>query len=133
MSSTDFSAASAQSIVNAMKKHAVERVVAISAAGAGDGREKVDSITRLLFCTSNPSITLRDSQNMEEVYKNSGLDSLAVQPVRLVDGEPTNRARIVERCGLSSKISRSDVAAWMLDALERTEPFKSRSEMIAWK
>jgi putative NADH-flavin reductase len=132
-SPTDFSATSAQSIVTAMKKHGVGRLIAISAAGAGDSREKVDSITRLLFRTSNLAITLRDSENMEEVYRNSGLDSLAVRPARLVNGEPTNRARIVERCGISSKIARSDVAGWMLDALERAEPFKSRSEMIAWK
>jgi len=133
LSSSDFSATSAQSIVVAMKKHGVERLIAISAAGVGDSKANVDPITRLLFRKSNLSITLQDSENMEEVYTDSGLDSLAVRPVRLVDGAPANRARIVERCGISSKISRSDVAGWMLDALERPEPFTSRSEMIAWK
>ncbi len=114
-----------------MKTHGVGRLIAISAAGAGDSREKVDAMSRFLFRISKLAITLRDSANMEASYSQSGLDSLAVRPARLTDGPPSGRARIVERCNGFSKISRSDVAAWMLDALERPEPFDPRSEMIA--
>ncbi len=133
ISPINFNASCAPGIVNAMEKHGVARLIAISAAGVGDSKDNVDPITRFLFRVSKLSVTLRDSENMEAVYANSGLDSLVVRPVRLVDGQPTDRARILDRCSISSKISRSDVAGWMLDALERPEPFGSRSEIIGWR
>ena len=114
-----------------MKQTGVSRLIAISAGGAGDSLSSVDPITRFLFRISKLSTTLADSGKMEEVFEASGLDSLVVRPVRLVDGPPSGKAAIVARCGLSSKIKRSDVAEYMLDALERPEPFAHRAEMIA--
>lgn len=114
-----------------MNKHDVSRLIAMSAAGVGDSLASVDAITRFLFRISKLSITLADSEKMEDIFANSGLDSLVVRPAQLVDGDPTGKANIVARCGISSKISRSDVAGWMLDALERPEPFAHRAEMVA--
>jgi hypothetical protein len=48
----------------------------------------------------------------------------------LVNGEPTGRARPVERFGLFSRVRRGDVAAWMLDAVGRSEPFGARRVML---
>ena len=76
LSPIDFTASCAPGIVNAMKTHGVARLIATSAAGAGDSRDKVDPITRLLFRVSKLSVTLGDSENMEEVYANSGLAAL---------------------------------------------------------
>ena len=133
ISPINFTASCAPGIVNAMKKHGVARLIAISAAGAGDSWDRTDSILRFLFRVSKLSVTLDDSGNMEKAFGNRGLDSLVVRPARLVDGQPTDRAGILDRCTMSSKISRSDVAGWMLDTLERSEPFGSRSEMIGWR
>jgi len=115
-----------------MKKHGVQRVIGISAAGVGDSKDKVDADISSLIQNSNIAIAFRDLENMEEIYAKSGLDSLVVRPVTLVDGEPNDRAKVVEWYRKSSEISKSDVAGWMLDALERPERFENRSEMIGW-
>ena len=111
-----------------MKMHGLSRLIGISAAGVGDSRAKVDAMTRGLFQISNLKLTLHDSELMEEVFDDSGLDSLAVRPARLVDGDATDRARIVDRCNGLSKIARADVARWMLNALERPEQFGAKQK-----
>ena len=132
VSPVDLTERSAQNTVNAMKKHGVQRVIGISAAGVGDSKDKVDADISSLIQNSNIAIAFRDLENMEEIYAKSGLDSLVVRPVTLVDGEPNDRAKVVEWYRKSSEISKSDVAGWMLDALERPERFENRSEMIGW-
>ena len=132
LSQTDFSQVSARRIVSAMQKHGVTRLIAMSAAGAGDSIHKVDAVSRFLFRNSKLAIRLQDSGRMEDVYAASALDTLVVRPARLVDSDPSDKARNIERCSAASKISRSDVAQWMLDALERPEPFNIPAEMIAW-
>ena len=67
---------------------------------------------------------------MEEILDSSGLDTLAVRPVALINGEASGRAQIVSRFEKTSKITTGDVARWMLDAVERSSLFKQRSEMI---
>ncbi|NNE99564.1 MAG: NAD(P)H-binding protein [Pyrinomonadaceae bacterium] len=126
----DFAEKSAQIIAEAMDKHDVQRLVAVSAAGVGDSRNALTRIISLMIQKTNISLSYRDLENMEEVYKKSDIDSLAVRPVTLVNGRTTDRARLVDHYGLFSRIARSDVAGWMLDALERPGPFKKASEMI---
>jgi putative NADH-flavin reductase len=64
---------------------------------------------------------LRDSLEMEQVVKNSGLDWTIVRPVRLTNGSCTGRWRFevdrIPRGGFS--ISRADVAHFLLDAVEK--------------
>ena len=67
---------------------------------------------------------------MEQVLEESGLDTLAVRPVALVNGDASGSAQIVDRFEKTSKISTGDVAQWMLDAVERPAAFQQRSEMI---
>ena len=126
----DFAARSAKHIVDAMKTHGVDRLIAISSAGVGDSWSAVDPGLRSVIETSNIAIVFGDLDNMEKVYRGSGLDTLAVRPVALVSGEATGSARIVDRFDSSSKISTGDVARWMLDAVERPVPFERATEMI---
>jgi uncharacterized protein YbjT (DUF2867 family) len=67
---------------------------------------------------------------MEKVLESSGLDTLAVRPVALVNGDATGTAKIVDKFEATSKIFTGDVAKWMLDAVERPAPFDKRAEMI---
>jgi hypothetical protein len=50
--------------------------------------------------------------------------------VALVNGDPSGAAQIVGRFDKTSKIFTSDVAQWMLDAVERSASFDQRTEMI---
>ncbi len=130
LSPEDFTTRSTRYIVDAMKTHGVERLVAISSAGVGDSWSTVDPALRAVIQSTNVAIIFRDLDNMEDVLRSCGLDTLAVRPVALVGGAPTGLARIVDKFGTSSRISTGDVAQWMLDAVVRPAPFQRPTEMI---
>ena len=68
---------------------------------------------------------------MEELYANSELDWLAIRPVTLKEGGPTNTAKTVLFYGLKSKITKGEVARLMLDAAEEAKPFSHHTPMFA--
>jgi uncharacterized protein YbjT (DUF2867 family) len=108
----------ARALVPAMRRHGVERVVAISAAGVGDSASRLSRPVRLLVGAGNVAVAYRDLAGMEATLAASGLDWTVVRPVTLVDGAPTGRARPAARYTLASTVRRGDVAAWMLRAVE---------------
>jgi len=131
-SPADFMETVVKKAVPIMKKQGIQRVIVVSAAGVGDSWSAVSSFMKFLVRSSNVKYAFDDFDNMEKLLLNSDIDSLSVRPVGLVNDESNNRAKIVDHFKMSSKISRSDVAKWMVDALEREEHFKNPSEMIGW-
>ena len=127
----DFTETSARVIASAMEAAGVARIVALSAGGAGDSHAACHPILRGLFRISKLGITIADSTRMEDVYRQSALDWLAVRPARLVDGPATGKAAVVSTCGPAEKIPRADLANWLLDAVERPERFSPNAEMVA--
>ena len=130
LSPEDFTTRSAIGIVDAMKVNGVERLIAISSAGVGDSWETVDIELRNVIQKSNVGKIFLDLNNMEKVLESSGLDTLAIRPVALVNGDAGGGAQIVDRFEKTSKILTGDVALWMLNAVERPAPFAQRAEMI---
>jgi len=130
MSPPDFMKQCAEGIVQAMERHLVKRLITISAAGVGDSDRRMKLMIRWMINYSNISIAYRDLAEMEQVYENSDIDWLVVRPVTLVNGTPSSRAQLVNSYGLFSTIARSEVARWMLDALERRKTFSNHYEMI---
>ena len=130
LSPEDFTTRSATGMIEAMKVNGTQRLIVISSAGVGDSWETVDPEMRSLIQGSNVGKIFLDLNNMEEVLRRSGMDTLAVRPVALVDGGARGGAQIVDRFEKTSKISTGDVARWMLDAAERPAPFDRRVEMI---
>ncbi len=122
----------AKTTVEAMKRHGVQRLIVISAAGVGDSWKNVSSFMKFIIRSSSIKLSYNDLDNMEKILQSSDIDSLAIRPVGLVDGQPSNRAKIVSHFKVSSKISKGDVAKWMLDSLEKETRFSSSSEMIGW-
>lgn len=132
VSPRDLTARVAQILVSAMPRQRVGRLVAISAAGVGDSAARVSPINRWLFAHSNVGVAYADLEVMEQALRQSDLDWMAVRPATLTNGGPTGRARVAPFYGATTRISRGDVAAWMLDALERhPAPFADRTPMIA--
>ena len=119
-----------RSLVPAMRRHGVPRLVAISAAGVGDSLPRLTWPVRRLVATGNVAVAYRDLAAMEAALAASDLDWLAVRPVTLADGEPRRAARPVGRYRLTSTVRRSEVAAWMLDAVERPAPFAERRVLL---
>lgn len=67
---------------------------------------------------------------MESVFETSDIDWMSVRPVTLLNGEPTGRIKQTNHYGLLDMIKRADVATWMLDNVEQTEPFSNRTTII---
>lgn len=121
----------AEHLAEAMPQNGVRRVVAISAGGVGDSFSCAHPLFRWMIGHSNMAASYEDLAGMEATLAQSGLDWLAVRPTTLTGGPPSESIRTVERYGLLSHISRSSVAAWMLDAIESPTPFQPRTPMIA--
>lgn len=120
----------ARALVPAMERANVRRLVAISAGGVGDSASRLSRPVRWLVTRGNVAVAYRDLERMESVLRASTLDWLAVRPVTLADGPPTGRVRPVARYGMMSRVRRSDVAAWMLEALEQPGAFVERTVLL---
>lgn len=121
----------AEHLVALMPPCNVNRLVAISAAGAGDSFAATSPPLRWLIRRSNLGPAYRDLEAMEGVLGDSGLDWMAIRPTTLLRRGPTGRVRNVARYRLTSCITRGDVAATMLDALASSSPFAARTPMLA--
>ena len=121
----------AERLAEAMPASGVNRVVVISAGGVGDSLPRTHPLIRWMIAHSNMAASYRDLAGMEAALVQSGLDWLAVRPTTLTGGPPSGAARVVDRYGLLSRISRGSVAAWMLTAIESPAPFRDRTPLIA--
>lgn len=130
LSPEDFTEKSTISIVDAMKASGVSRLVVISSAGIGDSWTLVAPNMQAVIEGSTVGKIFQDLNNMEKVLEQSGLDTLAVRPVVLIEGELSDGVTLVDRFDPTTRISNADVAKWMLDAVERSEPFDHHAEMI---
>lgn len=117
-------------LIPAMDRLEVRRLVAISAMGVAESFSCCSWSVKRMVQAGNISVGYRDLAVMEGLLAKSSLDWLAARPVILANGVPKGRARPVQRFGFFSKIRRSDVAAWMLDTVERAEPFGARLVML---
>lgn len=130
LSPPDLTQRVARHLTTAMRRHGVDRLVVVSAAGVGDSFQRLSWPVQRLISTGNIAIQYRDLAEMEKVLAEGGLDWLAARPVTLVDGAPTGRAVPVDRYGLLSRVRRADVAKWMLDAIEQKSAFLDRRVML---
>ncbi len=89
-----------------------------SAAGVGDSAASLNLPMRFLLATTMIGAAYADLAAMEDILATSGLDWSAPRPTRLTDGPPTGRIAVVDAFSAAAAISRADVAAWMLDALD---------------
>lgn len=119
-------------LVDALPRAGVDRFIAISAAGVGDSAARMSGLLSWLFDHSNVGIAYRDLAKMEAVLAQSALDWMAVRPATLSYGRLRENVREIDFYGVFSKISRADVANWMLQAVEQPRPFKNRTPMIGY-
>jgi len=106
-------------IAAAMKASGPRRLLCITGAMVGTLPANVSVAMRAMagmFRSRCPAIA-EDGAAQERIVMESGLDWTLVKPPRLTDGPPTRGvlAGPALRVGMLSHVSRSDVAAWMLD------------------
>jgi putative NADH-flavin reductase len=111
-------------VIRSMQRYRVRRLVVLSAAGAqtprdADGGRWFDRFMR----PRSRRQALADVRRMEIGVRQSQLDWTLVRAARLVDGPARGRYRIGPGHSLpgGTRISRADVAAFMLDELERSD------------
>lgn len=109
-----------QHVVDAMKRQGVSRLIVQSTLGAGDSRPALNFFWKRIMFGLLLRPAYADHQRQEEIVKASGLDWTLVRPSSFTDGPATNRyqhgfAPTIK--GLALKISRADVAGFMLRQL----------------
>jgi putative NADH-flavin reductase len=127
-SPADFSSRTAAMLVDAMRRHGLTRVCAVSAAGVADSAARMNLLMKCFVATSNVGVAYGDLGAMERVFAGSGLDWCCPRPTRLTNGPLTQRITIAEGFPITAGISRADVAWWMLT--HAAQPHRERTPMI---
>ena len=109
-----------RNIVRAMEHAGVRRFVCGSALGVGDSKGKMGVVVKLLFIPLFLRNIFADKEAQEQIIERSSLDWVIVRPATLTNGPPRNAYRVGSDVGsrfLPPRISRSDVAGFMLDQI----------------
>ncbi len=130
LSPADLVATVTRSLIIAMHARGVPRLILVSAGGVGSSRARTSWFVRRLIDAGNLGVAYADLARAEVYLADSGLDYLTVRPVTLTSRRPTGRGGVVARYGILSTVRRADVAAWIVDALEQSEPFVPKDVMI---
>jgi putative NADH-flavin reductase len=113
-------------IIAGMRRHYVERIVALGASGARPGYGKYqNALTRGVFWAAAKTLLrhpFADQREQERLLFASELDFTIVRPPRLTDGPFTGKYRVLPDALPSGalRIARADVAHFML--LQLTDP-----------
>ena len=120
--SEDLIRLSLQSIVSAMERNGVRRLILVSAFGVGDSRRDAPLIPRIMHRLLLTNL-FADKKAAEDDLRRSSVDWTVVYPTLLTDGPRTRRYRVGERLELSGvpKISRADVADFVVEQLASRE------------
>jgi putative NADH-flavin reductase len=109
-----------RNIVRAMEKAGVRRLICQSSMGIGDSRANLGLLTKYLIVPVFLRHAFADHERQEAVVKESALDWTIVRPPHLTDGPHTGAYRHgfpATDTGIEGKISRADVADFMLKLL----------------
>lgn len=107
---------STPAIVSAAHETGVSRVVVLSSFAVE--RDRLDAVTRLLTGIVMGAV-IKDKTAGEQVLRGSDLEWTIVYASLLIDGPASGSVAVLPegaRRRMSQKISRADVAAWMVQA-----------------
>ena len=113
-----------KNIIRAMKKNAVKRLICQSGLGIGKSRDILPFHYRAFILPLILRNVFADHEVQEQYIKNSGLDWVIVRPANLTDKQATGAyqhgfSKLAK--SMTLKISRSDVAAFMLQQIKGNE------------
>ena len=124
---TDLEAASAQSVLDGMFRNGVKRLLAISALGVGDSQDEGTWFYEHVFVPTFLHGSTKDKEQMEENIERSGLEYIIVRPPVLSDDHATGRIQVIEHGETAHKITRADLAQFLVDNLE---PFTYVNQVV---
>ena len=109
-----------RNIVAALSDAGVGKFVSVSTVGVGDSIARLTFWARLLLPRLIGAERLEEADRQERIIRQSGLDWVILRPTRLVDDPAKGEYRIGSdlHTGMTSKLTRADLAASLLDQLE---------------
>ncbi|MDH3465564.1 MAG: SDR family oxidoreductase [Gammaproteobacteria bacterium] len=110
-----------QHVIQAMKNHGVRRLVCLSSLGVGESSGNLNFFWKYIMFGLLLRRAFADHVLQEEYVRQSGLDWTIVRPGAYTDGELTKSYRHgfpADARGLKLKVSRADVAHFMLEQLD---------------
>jgi uncharacterized protein YbjT (DUF2867 family) len=106
-----------RNIVQAMKTQGIGQLVYQSSLGVGDSRQRIGFVFRYLIIPLVLRNAIADHTEKERMIQQSGLDWVIVRPAGLTDGPRTGKYQHGELIQFGARISRADVADFMLKQL----------------
>lgn len=128
-------AAGTEQIITAMRRAGIRRLVCLSMLGAGDSLSGLPFLLKHVIVGMWLRHVVRDHNAQEQLVENSGLDWTIVRPPFLTDGPRTDQFAhgfTSGEKGLAMKISREDVAAFMLRQAH-SEHYLGRSVGVSYR
>jgi putative NADH-flavin reductase len=113
-----------RNIVRAMERAGIKRFVCESSLGVGDSKWRMGAIHNLVAIPLFLRNVFADKEAQEQIIASSTLEWVIVRPTALTNGAQRNVYRAGPDVGnwlVPSRISRSDVAAFMLEQLTGAE------------
>ncbi len=114
-------------IIRAMEKHGIKRLICQSTLGAGDSRPTLNFFWKYIMFGWFLKEAYRDHEGQETHVLQSQLDWTIVRPAAFTNGKQTMEYRhgfSADSKGLQLKISRADLASFLLDQLNTNEYLK---------
>ena len=104
-------------VMSAMSRHGARRLVAVSAVGGRRSADQLGAVTRRVYRRTIGPDRLAEVDRLEDLVVGSDLDWTLVRAPRLVDKQTKGRPRATDaaRVGMSSTLSRADLAAVLVD------------------
>lgn len=115
---TTLESSAASTIIAAMQRHGVRRLVVTSTLGVGDSKANApDDLHQVLTTFLRGAV--KDKAAMESAVEASGLDWVILRPAILTDNPATGNVRVfeAETGEKAHKITRADLASFMLAQL----------------
>lgn len=110
----------AATTVRAMQKAGVRRLVAMSGLGAGETRKNMGFVVDKIIAPLILKNLLADQNGLEDAIRPSTLEWTLVRPGELKDAPGKGKVTTsLDGRGLSMGLPRADVAAFILDEIER--------------
>ena len=108
-----------RNIISSMKRFGIDRLLTVTALGVGDSRDQVPFVFKMIMNTVLRK-AYADKETQEQAIRGSGLEWVIVRPGGLTDDAKTGSWTVVKSGEKSpgSRISRADVAAFLLTLLE---------------
>jgi putative NADH-flavin reductase len=112
----------ARNTVAAMSKAGVKRLIAMSGLGAGVTRKNMGFLYDKVIAPIRLGGVLKDQNGLEAEIRKSGLEWILVRPGQMTDVPPVRKWAVsFDGSGISTSVSREDVALFMLEQVQGNE------------